>query len=254
MEKRAQVTLFVIIAVLIAAGVIAVIFMQQKAGGEISPTPADVKPIQSYIENCLSETGKEAIMQTGLQAGFYTLPEPFLIYNYVEYIPYLYTDGKKKLLTSSIVENEISDYIGDEIKECLDNITSFKDFDVIQANYSVKTKISKDKIAMELNYPLTVKKGGFTFRFDTFDYNLKSNFNGAIEIANALLSEYEKNPGMFCLTCFDELMARHPFMKVAAVPATSPTIYKDKYIMFILEDEEYKIDDMNFVLRFIAEA
>jgi hypothetical protein len=251
-KKIAQVTLFVVIA-LFLIGAFVIIYIAQKTFSVQEKYPLGAQPIISYVNDCLKEKSEEAVLQTGLQAGFYTMPDPFLIYD-TEFIPYLYANGQKKLLTDSIVEKEISDYIRDEIKECLANINSFSNFNLSQSNYSVETKIDDGIVAIKLNYPLTVQKGDFTLGLDTFDYQIESNLKGIIEITNELLSEYEKNPGMFCITCFDNIMDNHPFMKVAAVPATSPTIYEDKYIIFILEDEEYKINGSNFVFRFIAEA
>ena len=79
MEKRAQVTLFVIIGLLLLAVVSLILFNLNnlKVKSEIVETtklPSDVEVIRQDIELCFKEAGENALILIGLQGGYAISP------------------------------------------------------------------------------------------------------------------------------------------------------------------------------------
>ncbi len=254
--RKAQLAIFVIIAIFIVCAVAFVAMTQReiiKAQFEKLKITPEVKPIDVYVEDCFEKTGKEAVLYTSTQAGYYTLLEPFLIYKYTEFIPYLYEGGKLKLLELEEVEKEISNYIKDEIEPCLDFENLKKQgFEISKGKPNVVTRIGDRRIVLRLNLPITIKKGTSTVLIDKFSISINSNLRKILDAANYIIIDYSKKPGFICLTCLDGF--RDPHISVRAVPATSPTVTKDRYIIFLIKDEQYKINDENLIFRFVVEA
>ena len=247
--RKAQITLFVIIAIILVAAISLVVYIQREARLEKMP---EINLVNEYIDGCLEQVGNEAVLQTSLQAGYYTLPEPFLIYNYIEFIPYLYEDGKHKLLKMETIENEISNYIRDEIDFCLDDFEFFREkgFDFSMGKPKANTKIREGKVTIDLNYPITVRKENSVTLLSEFSFATNSNLKKILETANKVVTIYAEKPGFICLSCLDEI--GEPYISIRAVPASYPTV--GNYILFFVIDEQYKINNEKLEFRFVVEG
>ena len=56
-NKRAQVTIFVIIAILIIAGIVGFFYVKNKTSLFIPTISKDVQPVYNFVQDCLEETG-----------------------------------------------------------------------------------------------------------------------------------------------------------------------------------------------------
>ena len=69
MNKRGQITLFVIIAILLISSVI-VIYIYRENLGFIAKANPEIRPIKTNIDNCLERTAEQGAYLLGLQGGF----------------------------------------------------------------------------------------------------------------------------------------------------------------------------------------
>ena len=71
-NKRGQLTIFIILAVLIVA-VVAMVFVFMRSDDQDSSGVVDVKPVVDIVEGCLEESSKEALYFVGLN-NFKVIP------------------------------------------------------------------------------------------------------------------------------------------------------------------------------------
>ncbi|MFH1440335.1 MAG: hypothetical protein ABIG89_07225 [Candidatus Woesearchaeota archaeon] len=90
LQKKSQVTVFIIIGIVILLAVGAFIYMKSittKSGSSLSliqeESPREFKPIQSFITQCLKEVSEEAIRKIGIGGGHIDLTDP--LYSTVSY-------------------------------------------------------------------------------------------------------------------------------------------------------------------------
>ncbi len=143
-SRKGQVTIFVIIAVLIVAGV--VLFFLIRPEGDFNRKKAIEKP-QSYIHSCIEPELKEIVTKIALQGGSME-PSPFTIYKgekigYLCYIntPYYECVVQQPFLKTHI-KNEIEKNIEDDIENCFNQLEQI----YVEEGYEVNLKRGKKEI------------------------------------------------------------------------------------------------------------
>jgi len=171
LNKRAQVTLFVIIAIAIVAGVLLLVSLKP----ELNHLTKEPEP-SSYIEKCMRDSASEALDLLSTQGG--TLkPTGYALYNN-EKVSYLcYTSdyysrcvNQQPMLKYS-VESEITDYVKPKVQQCLRNLKQQyekRGYSVDVGVMQLKTTLQPKKVVVDLNMPLTVKKED-TARYENFE-------------------------------------------------------------------------------------
>jgi len=198
-DKRGQITIFIIIAVLVIGLVALFFFIIPKTKTE---TTFDAKNPQGFIQNCL-EDDVQNVVETLSTRGGSIEPEFYFTYNNVN-IEYLcYTNENYKLcmvqqpLLKPHIEAEIKKAIADKVETCFNNL---------EENYKINgynVQLEKGKTEVELlpkrvvvnfkDYVLTVAKGE-TARHDSFNVVLNNNLYELISIAKSIV-EWEATVG-----------------------------------------------------------
>ncbi len=164
--KKAQISFFVIIAVLLIAG-ISIIFLTKP----FSKVSSKLQPVESHFLDCISNLAEEGAVILGEQGGYIKPPE---FEQGSEYMPFgsqinyfgsimphwFYISGNniKKIQTPSIkdMESQLSEYISENIDEC--SFDDFADYSVVSEDkIEVKTRISDKKISLEVYRPITIR-------------------------------------------------------------------------------------------------
>ncbi len=158
MEKRGQVTLFIVLGlvILVIVGVVIYLYMAvDNPGKKITKPgtfPDQVRTIKKQISDCLDEV---------VDAGIW------------EY-------GANKDALDSFIRSRINDCI---------NLDSYSDLIISPGSIDISVKVVPlDAIYVTLNYPLTIRKGDFEESFDTFkntfrlyyEMELDRDSNGAV--------------------------------------------------------------------------
>ena len=134
MNKKAQVTIFIIIALIIIAGVI-LFFTFRENVSEKTDYPPKTAGIYNFVEECIEQKGEEALYFIGQHGGYYFTPKPLVSPG----IPFYLISGRNYSPSKEKIENEISKYINDALLECINNFTEFKEYQIEQGE--IKTEM-----------------------------------------------------------------------------------------------------------------
>ena len=170
MDKKGQVTIFIIIGIVILI-VFGLIFglrsILSKGNEEIilenNPT------IKAYVEQCLDEVSKDAIYLLGERGGYIYGDEELDYDNEIE-IAYHFFEGKDVTPSLRNMENHISDYVGLNLEYCLDDFASFKEInmEIETGKMNIITRIGIDDVNIILEYPLTILYEGKRNKINEF--------------------------------------------------------------------------------------
>ncbi|MFA6023276.1 MAG: hypothetical protein WC781_04265 [Candidatus Pacearchaeota archaeon] len=202
-SKHAQVTIFILIAVVIVAAVI-IFFTVTDAGKKVVNTIIGA-PIQvdQQMKNCI-ENNKN--MQTNLKLiesqGGSLNPKNYLLYNNskIEYLcytnEYYQSCVMQKPLLIQDIKKEIESYSKTEIVNCMNLIKSDLESrgyttSVGQLNFSVE--IGAKDIIYNIKYPITVQKQE-TNRYENFNIKKPSSLYQLVMISTSILN-YEARYG-----------------------------------------------------------
>ena len=136
-NKRAQVTIFIIIAIVIVAGILAYFALSGKIGSRA--LPKELSPAYNYFLSCIQEETQNAVLIMGSQGGYIEVPEfspgseymPFssqldFLGTPVPYWYYISGNGvaKEQVPSKEKMETQIEDYLKENIALC--NFASFE--------------------------------------------------------------------------------------------------------------------------------
>ncbi len=91
-SKKGQTTIFIIIGIIILFSVVIMLFLQLREAKEdeterlTEEVPLELQPVKSYVQECLKETGKQAIRMAGRHGGYIGLsPEASTKYTHTTF-------------------------------------------------------------------------------------------------------------------------------------------------------------------------
>ncbi len=134
MQKRGQITLFMIIGVILIILFGIVTFVFKSFDVDIKTT----SPVKPYTEGCI-----EATLEKGLfEVGFSNM-------------------------------RKLEDFMNNHLKECTDDFTSFAGMNITEGRVISKINKTEDNLSIivEVNYPLTIKAQDSTYKLDEFYVN-----------------------------------------------------------------------------------
>ncbi len=167
-KKRAQVSLFIIVGILILGLIVFISFFklndsEKKQTAEekiITSVPFDTSSVSFLLESCLEKTAKEALIFTGARGGDLFLVHPFSI----EYksgthtTTYAYVDGQITLLPFSIIISNIEKYMEQQLPVC----TNWEKIPQVivtpQGNPSIHVQIDSVTLDAKMIWQINVQK------------------------------------------------------------------------------------------------
>jgi hypothetical protein len=192
MQKKAQVTIFVIIAVVIVAlGALAYFFIPKiQTGFGVSTNNPDV-----YMQNCMEDYVKEAVSTMSVQGGSFN-PANYILYNgtKVEYLCYsseYYTAcAMQQPLLKEHIESELERHVKAQKELCLDSLReSFErqGYNVALGQGGTGVELIPGKIRVTFNNTLTLTKES-SERYDHLSVVVDNNLYELVGIANSILN------------------------------------------------------------------
>jgi len=169
MNKRGQVSIFVIIGIIIIIIILLFLFLRNRV--DIGPLTgqnleSQFPQIREHIEDCLIEVGEPRIRQIGLQGGYINTPvDTFRLYkdNKASYLCYNIENTlpcRSRILRQQDLEQQLNQFLLQDLQtQCL-NINAFDKagFDLIQGQLKIETRIDQDSVLIEANYPITLRR------------------------------------------------------------------------------------------------
>lgn len=228
-SRRAQITTFVLLGLVILI-TISLIFYLRSGTIKVKPpvenleVTDEVKPIQTYVLNCLEENSKEALMKIGQNGGYINVtgmkisPYPHDSDAFVfepQIMPYWYhvrecqsssigcVDSLKPPLCDETdeciinskgpnsIEEQLSKYVESTITRCADFSVFENLFDIKTGDVDVTTVIREDYIEFQMEYPLeiTSKSSGQKTKIPYFVESHNVKFKEIYELATDITQQ-----------------------------------------------------------------
>jgi len=236
-NKKAQVTVFIIIALLIIIAIVLVFVLFRQPRVEVSPS-ADP---ESYIEKCIEDYTKEAV-DILAETGGDIEPEGTLMYNGEEIVYLCYTASfyqtcvNQRPLLIEHIESEITNYIKPKIEECFSSLRGElieKGYSVDYEDLDVRTELQTKKIVVTVDRQTTISKGDDVRKINSYKEGVNHPIYDLAEIAMEIVNQESR----YCNFDILGFMIFYPNYDIQKLDIEDGTIY---IIKELTTDKEFK--------------
>lgn len=209
LEKRGQVTIFIIIGVLVVALVILLIYFKEGVFGkaleaeedDIFALSQEAVRVRTYVDSCFDQALKDTLYANAIQGGYssnvFGLNYSINDFDYVYYIE----DGQINIPIKNKLENEIEIGVKRYLITCI-NFSEFSyDLNYDLADIQVESFIEDDKVKIKALFPITVTAFEVSSSFKFFTKEVFTNYSNYYKLAVDLTEEQEKHLDDFCISC-----------------------------------------------------
>lgn len=208
--KKAQVTVFIIIAIIIVATFILLFALRKELFPSTQKIIEKFRPFSDSYSLCLKELGEEAVNILGVRGGFIFLPErekggkfmPFgsALYFLGDEIPYWFyisANGieRQNIPSKQNMENQIETYVEENIERCNSVIEQFREegFEIEElGKVRVRARINDEEVSLRIIRPLKLKLKNSFARVDSYGVKIKKSVGRVYENARKIM-EAENN-------------------------------------------------------------
>ena len=215
MNKRGQITLFVIIGVLIISAVIlAVVFRPQLIGIAVSPEEAQrivnsqIQPVRDFTDECMLFAAGKVLNTMGRQGGYViprgdhygippTIPDGPII-NYA-----LFYDNERGYINEMPSVNEMKEELRTYVEsnfdfvECIDDYSPFQDIVNVKVltaapvidRENLEIGENSGNIIIPFNYPVSISKRNSTALVEDYEIVIPINLARIREVAARIVND-----------------------------------------------------------------
>tara|TARA_Y100000310_G_C20664909_1_gene806938 strand:- start:1757 stop:2488 length:732 start_codon:yes stop_codon:yes gene_type:complete len=238
MEKRGQVTIFIIISVVIVGAIVVFFVFKDSIFSIDKKVDPEIEPIHRFAKKCVETTLVDGARSVGLQGGYFELPVNFLDTGQSQ-IAYGYHQGTNTLASLDIIERQISKYVNLALPICLDE-SNFPEFEITKKEANSRIKIKDNYISVSVDFPITISKQERIFELKG-DYKYKTLIRlGEIhKVSEELIKMEIENQELIDLTYLIESN-----FDVIILP------HGDKTFVYSITDINSKINNVSYTFRF----
>ncbi|MBS3071690.1 hypothetical protein J4408_01730 [Candidatus Pacearchaeota archaeon] len=232
-NKKGQVMIYVIIAIVLAGSLLLFFFLDREPRTTIDERESNP---QSYIEKCVRKHVDDAVNIILPQGGFLE-PTNFRLYNNIK-VDYLCQNkgnyasciNQHPMLLNEI-ENDLIPYLNPKIEQCFSELRTElekRNADIELTNQEIDLDFAFNRVYLKVNRKMTIRERGNTQIIDGFDVQIISPLydlvNVAVEIANQ-----EAKYCYFEYVGYQVLYPNFDIRKFAFSEGTKIYTIKDKY-------------------------
>jgi len=205
--RKAQVTIFIIIGILVLAVGGVFFFTREGATREAEFINPEFKPVSDFVYACIKDSAREAIDILSLTGGYINFPES-IRHNPLSYLsdgpikefrnPYWWYDGIEAIPPKEYIEKEIADYVDSGLRNCTDGFKVFQDeFIVNEGDIRTYVVLAENDVPIVVDYPLTIiaKHDKSRTSVSRFKVNLPVRLKKIYDLARRIIDE--ENRGAF---------------------------------------------------------
>lgn len=202
-SNRAQVTIFIILAIVVVAGI--GIFFAYRGNLFQTSVPMELEPVYSYYLSCIENNALDGAFILEQQAGYIEPPEfspgsdymPFS--NQLDFlgigVPYWYYISSNGISNEQIpsepkMEKQLDDYVGERINLCDFSQFEAQGFEIEVGEGSVDSSIKGNSISVNVNQNLNINYGDISWRGTKHFVSANSNLGNFYNLAKKI---YENN-------------------------------------------------------------
>ena len=210
MEKRGQITVFIIIGILIVLVIALVLYATrervlaplEEERVTVAKVPAELQPVQDFVQTCLYTVAKDGLEIIGARGGYLKPTQRFNPYEptageAVQFapdseliVPYWWHMSSNNKCGGNCqfaserpgieqIERQLDQYIAGELPECLGTFEQFRKQQLIVTLTGApqpKTRITRGNVIVTLALPLDIAKGTEARAMNDFVAELPVNF------------------------------------------------------------------------------
>ncbi len=206
-EKRGQVTIFIIIGVIIVASVGVLIAFSGKNLTLKSDAPASTQPVYDLVQECFKEVGKVGLGEIGKQGGYFILMDDTPSID--GRIPYYVDNGTNLMPSKELIGNHLAGFIQEELPFCIKN---FKNYTYNKSNITITHEIQdvnvsfiEENVVIRANYAISLRINNNSYSLNDFRVEIPFDFNLFYSKLNASVQNVVTYYPEFCLTCLYDL-------------------------------------------------
>ncbi len=227
-QKKGQVMVFVVLAVLIV-GVIAVLFFL-KARPQAGVADTVEVSVEEEIESCLKDSLREAVLLVEKHGGsvegkgimYGGSLRNYLCYTNRNIVPCV----NHRPLLLDYVEGQISEHVLDQLGACEGVVENLRNegYTVYVGSAKVESEIVEDRVAVMLNWKLEISKSEFEIVFENFEAVVSSRLYSLIDVARRIIDvEASKKEWHFVGL---PTMVNDPSVRIYKIARGDSTVYR----------------------------
>jgi hypothetical protein len=247
-DKKGQITLFIVIGIVIVVSLSVLFYanssMDRLDTESVSEVPSDILPVKSFVESCIELVGKEAILWIGQHGGYFELPEESIDELSIKTAYYFY-EGNNYKPSKLTIEQELSEYLDSELLNCVGDFSEFSEqgFEINQGTLITSTIIRPNNVLFEVDFPIEINKDSSQFSLLTFTKSIEIGLYKIHQAAEEIISEQMAYKSSVCLSCLLNTRKKYDIL-------IDMVELRNDSILFIIKDEEYKINDLLYEFKF----
>ena len=265
-SRKAQVTIFIIIAVVIVVA-IATFFIVRTILNSDGSGVLSGDEVFSFFESCIEEKTRTALSSAGSQGGYLELPdfEPGSEYapfsNQLDFlgvgVPYWYyvsSNGviKEQVPAKTTIESEIEAYLNREVQNCDFSPLRAKGYDIETGEVISDVRVLDNEVRVSVSMILSYERAEENSRKTNHEVSVNSNFGEFYDLAREIYDK-EKSDAFLELYTQDTLYNYAPV--TGSEISCSPLIWNAQEVTDNLKEaisanvQAIKIDNNNYELN-----
>ena len=215
--KKGQISYFLLIALILLISSSFVFYVndlepkKSKEKAEFEVASLDLaSPIRNYVNLCLKKTGEDALYFIGLQGGFFK-EQAYKVDSkgfFSEFAHTIYIQNDKNVMPSlQTIEKELSKFVDNNLQYCINDFETFRNlgYEIKSNEFSTATSITKNSVAFNLNFPITILKGQNVATMEKFSMEIPSRLDLIYNLANEVTEDQLSHLNSICISCLIEL-------------------------------------------------
>jgi hypothetical protein len=201
--KKAQVTIFVIIAILIVASVSMLFYLKTQPFA----IPTQFKPVEDYFIGCIENKMNDGAALLGSQGGYIALPKFEVGSSYMPFssqldflgtaVPYWFYISGNNIMRQQVpslqgMEKQLSDFLEEEIKNCDFGEFENRGYKISMGEARISTTINDESIEASITAPLILDKESASAIVGTHKASIKSKIGKFYKIAKKINDKEQK--------------------------------------------------------------
>ncbi len=248
MDKKGQVSIFIILGLLLVVIVVLVLLARQTGIG-VEPKKflsAQAEPINKKIGDCTVKEGLDVLRLLGLQGGDLN-PTKYLKYKdyNVAFLCYNQKNEERCIargLTKREMEQELENYLNEKLLSCISVKEFWSGYDISTGELTTDVTIGNDIVFINVIYPITLRKGDSEIKLENFPNRIEVPLGRLFDVVQDILW-YETENGLFFVESYEllhqgefEIRKDQPYPQEIYILRTRTSDY---IFQFAVEGEPY---------------
>jgi hypothetical protein len=243
-NKKNQITVFIIIGIIILFFIILSIIILNNINLKHNVITFSEESVSNYVKNCIEFEAIKAVKILGIQGGYINIPSDNLLYtneDETSKTTLLYNQGNNNVPSKEQIEEQITEYVIDNMITCLNNFQVYRDIgiDVSFSEPTGETFITEKEIIIILDFPINLHRMDSTITINNFQKEIKPIRKLYImNTVTEIVDFYSIEKG------FDLTNLEDKDLDIIIVP------YKEESIIVLLKDKKSEIYNSPYNFRF----